>query len=159
MLALPLSAGAAVQFWDVTPTRYAEAYTYLSQKGVVEGYADASGRPNQLLSRSEAVKILVELHPRYRQRALWFSSHMPSIPLFWDVDQSAWYGPYVETAFEAGLITGYPDRSLRPGSVLSAEEGITMLLRSYGMVSASASGDDPWYADAVSTAFQRHILS
>ena len=58
------------------------------------------------VTRAAAVKLLIESNDHLRERAEWYRSHMPSVPLFDDVDQSSWYAPYVETAFEEGIITG-----------------------------------------------------
>ena len=118
-LALSFAGGAAAQtvtFTDVQGTRYADAFSSLAGLGVVNGYSDGTARPYAVISRVEALKIIVELEPELRARAQWFKANMPPIALFPDVDQGAWYAPYVEAAFEAGIVTGYPDHLFRPAA-------------------------------------------
>ncbi len=148
---------------DTQGTRYAQAYESLQGKGAVGN----AGRPYDRITRVEALKVIVSMRPHLQSRAQWFAAHLPPLPLFPDLDQHAWYAPYVEAAFEAGIITGYPDRSFRPTATVRAEEGIVMLQRAFGEDAPSLNtgpegvpfGGKPWYANAVAKAFSRNVVA
>ena len=156
LLLLAPSLSSAQQFADVTNTRYASAFSYLSERGVISGI-NQMGQPDAPLTRAEALKVIVALHPGYASRLQWFVQHMPPIALFTDVDQSSWYAPYLETTYEAGLVTGHADHTFRPSSPIAAEEAIVLLLRSYGV--GTANGGATWYQSYVSMAFTKNLLS
>jgi LPXTG-site transpeptidase (sortase) family protein len=157
LLLQPVSSFAQA-FWDVQGSRYVTAFEYLGSRGVVGGFGDQSGRPYQELTRAEALKVLLSMQPNLKARVQQFASQMPPMPLFWDIDQTAWYAPYVETAFEAQLITGYADKSFRPGSQLSAEEAVVLLMRTYGL-QAPKGATGPWYAADVTKAFALNVIA
>ncbi|MFA6039212.1 MAG: sortase [Candidatus Peribacteraceae bacterium] len=148
---------------DTQGTRYAQAYAALQEKGALGN----TGRPYDRITRVEALKVIVALRPHLKNRAQWFANNLPPLPLFPDLDQHAWYAPYVEAAFEAGIITGYPDRSFRPTATVRAEEGIVMLQRAYGEDTPRLNagpeeapfGGKAWYANAVAKAFSRNVVA
>lgn len=76
--------------------------------------------PSSFITRAAAVYRLIESDPALRARATEFRSHMPPLPLFHDVPQTSALAPYLEVAFEAGIITGNRERLFRPYSLLSA---------------------------------------
>jgi LPXTG-site transpeptidase (sortase) family protein len=81
------------------------------------------------LTRAETVALLVDSQPQLRNRLQWYIKNMPPLPLYLDANPKAWYGPYLETAFEAGIITGNSDRMFRPKSNITAEEAAVLLTR------------------------------
>ena len=131
LVGLATDAFAAGRFLDVIGTDYQTAYTYLAEHDVVHGYSDGSGKPNAPLNRVEALKVILAAEGSASTRIAWYKQNMPPLPLFRDTKQSAWYGPYVEVAFEEGIITGYPDGTLRPGQLLRTEEAVAMLMRAF----------------------------
>ena len=52
------------------------------------------------INKAQAVAVMINANPDTLKRAYWFGSHMPPLPLFRDTDQSQWYSPYLEAAFE-----------------------------------------------------------
>lgn len=150
----------AASFPDTQMTRYRDAYIALSERGVIEGYDNGLGRPSATLNRAEALKVLVLARPELRKRAKWFSRHMPQLSLFADVDQRSWYAPSVETAFEAGIITGYADRTLKPGGTLTVEESVVLLMRAYGEKTGSRPGSqDDWFQPSIESAVRRNLIA
>ncbi len=85
--------------------------------------------PHALVSRAGAVVLLVQSDASAVKRAEWFAHHMPPIALFADTDQSQWYAPYLEVAFEQGLIKGNADATFRPGDALTQEEAAALAVR------------------------------
>tara|TARA_Y100000310_G_scaffold312396_1_gene359662 strand:+ start:257 stop:1486 length:1230 start_codon:yes stop_codon:yes gene_type:complete len=122
----------AAGFPDTRGTDYELAFAYLQEEGIVSGFSDGYGRPNQPLNRVQALKVILEARGAYSDRIADYKKRMPPIPLFSDVDQSQWYGPYLETAFEKGIVTGYPNGTFQPARALSVEEAATMLMRTFG---------------------------
>ncbi|MFH0770214.1 MAG: sortase [Candidatus Peregrinibacteria bacterium] len=163
LCAQTLAFGAS--FPDVQGSSYETAFTYLSGKHVVQGYSDGSGRPFNFLNRAEALKILTSL--KVPARVTFFQSSMPPLPLFYDTEQSAWYAKYIEAAYEAKMITGYADRTFRPGNILTTEEAVTMLLRAYGAGENSQAArlspyiqnrDSQWYTPFVNGAIAKNLI-
>lgn len=82
---------------------------------------------SQSISRAEAVALLLNADPLLLERVRWFASHMPPLSLFSDVDQKQWYAPYLETAFEEGLVEGTTDGLFHPEDTLKEEEAIALV--------------------------------
>lgn len=153
-------AASAAAFSDTANTRYAAAFDHLSQKGIIQGYNDGTARPYFAINRAEALKVMLSMHPEYAQRVEWYKSHMPGISLFVDTQQTAWYAPYLETAYEAGLVTGYPDRTFRPTAYVTAEEAITMMMRTYKLgLNGTSGGGDAWFKASVDEAIRRNLVA
>ncbi|MFH1670513.1 MAG: S-layer homology domain-containing protein [Patescibacteria group bacterium] len=155
----------AASFTDVSGTPYETAFTYLSQKGVISGYATGEGKPNGPLNRAEALKVIVGL--RFAERVEWYKQNLMPMPLFADMDQREWYAPYIEAAFEEDLITGYPDRTFRPGNYLTAEEAVTMVLRAYGVLGSGDGArlseyiqnrDSEWFTPYINAAIEKNLI-
>jgi LPXTG-site transpeptidase (sortase) family protein len=159
---------SAQTFADTEGTRYAVAFSGLRDRGVIQGYQDGTGRPFGPLTRVEALKVLISLDPKLSERALYFQAHLPPLALFLDTDQHAWYAPSIETAFEAGLVRGYPDRTFHPNDLLTTSQAIALLSRVYGDVSANETVEQSvsvqnvpgqWYTAAVNSAIRRNLIS
>jgi len=169
LLTQSVTTAWATSFPDAVGTVYNTAFTYLSEKSVIQGYADGYARPEYPLNRAEALKVILNLDGASQTRVTWYRQHMPQLALFTDVDQSAWYAPYVETAFEKGMVTGYSDGSLRPGQLLRVEEAVTLLMRSIGddkkttgepadlsLYMENRSGE--WFTSAINAAIRRNLI-
>jgi LPXTG-site transpeptidase (sortase) family protein len=114
---------------------------------------------NQPLTRIEAVALLVEADPILKDRLNAFIKHRPPMPLFADIDYAQWQAPYIEAAFEAGLITGNKARLFRPNDLITEEEMISIGARAYAMNHqqmnewlSKQSGD--WFNSAVTASLQ-----
>jgi len=93
----------------------------------------------QPLTRAEAVALLINAHPNGLERVRWFAAHMPPMPLFADTTQTEWYAPYLEAAFESGLIEGNAvDPQFHPDEPLKEEEAISLAIRYKEMTNPSA---------------------
>ncbi|MBI2117552.1 sortase, partial [Candidatus Peregrinibacteria bacterium] len=79
------------------------------------------------ITRAEAVYRVVEYDQRLHERAAWYRSHLPPLPLFHDVPQWDAIAPYLEVAFEEGLIAGNRERLFHPGEALRTEEAQSMI--------------------------------
>jgi LPXTG-site transpeptidase (sortase) family protein len=81
------------------------------------------------ISRAGAVALLLQSDSAGMQRVSWYASHMPPMPLYKDTDQTQWYAPYLETAFEQGLIVGNSTATFRPADALTQEEAAALAAR------------------------------
>jgi hypothetical protein len=96
-------------FTDVPPSdpfyQYVETAAYFE---IVSGYSDGSFRPYNNVTRGQLSKIVVIA-------AGWPLANPPT-PTFIDVPPEHTFYTYIETAFEHGIISGYADRTFRPGN-------------------------------------------
>ena len=157
----------AAGFPDTDQTLYSDAFVYLSEKGILRGYGDGLARPQKFLNRVEAIKVLMITQEKYAQRVLWYQENMPPLPLFSDVQQSQWFAPFVEAAFEAEVVKGYPEGTLRPGQLLTVEEAVVLLSRSFGeagetefaRLSATIQNfPGQWYTSSINAAILRNAV-
>lgn len=167
LLAQATPVAHAASFIDTDGTRYETSFTALKDQGVIRGYSDGRAYPNLPLQRVEALKVISELTEDRSARAAAYRDHMPPMPLFYDTDQTAWYAPYIEVAFEDGLVTGYDDGSFRPAQYLRVEEAITLLMRAYGekgaMDTAELSPDidnqaGQWFTPFINVAISKNLI-
>ena len=158
---------SAASFADVNGTGYENAFAYLSTQDIVHGYPDGTGKPNGPLNRAEALKVIMTSRPEYKERADWFKNHMPPLSLFYDVGLSEWYAPYIEAAFEKRVVTGYDDGTFRPARLVSVEEAITLLMRSFGEVGSTGGVETSayidnhsgqWYTPYINAAIKRNLI-
>lgn len=120
-LASSSSILSSTLFGDVPENHaYYQAISYLKTQGVIQGYDDDTFRPDQAVSRVEALKLLyLGLNKEVVSGA---ALHFP------DTDSNAWYAPYVSTAQRDGAVKGYPDGYFRPGNEVNRVELIKMLI-------------------------------
>ncbi|MBN2087697.1 septal ring lytic transglycosylase RlpA family protein [Candidatus Peregrinibacteria bacterium] len=117
------SASAAVVFSDITSSHpNYEAIMYLQENGIVEGYSDNTFRPEKLVNRAEALKIIL----------LGSNILVPEIAeqeIFPDVMHGSWYAKYVTKAKNLGIVSGDGDTGMfRPGDTVNLAEALKMLL-------------------------------
>ena len=134
----PSAAFAAEQFSDVSPSHVAySAVMYLRDQGVLQGYADNTFRPDALVNRAEALKIIVA---PYANKDLLAAAKTSD---FTDVPDGAWFLPYVEVARKPmGVIDGPPETTaFNPTRNVNKAEFIKMLLVANKIDSATALGE------------------
>lgn len=167
MASLVSRTALAAGFPDTNGTDYGTAFAYLQEEGILNGYSDGFARPDFPLNRVEALKVILKANGQFDSRIAYYEKKTPPIPLFSDVDQQQWYAPYLETAFEYGIVTGYPDGTFRPGKLLSTEEAVTMLMRTFAYQGESAEASlstfienrpNQWYTPSLNAAIDRNLI-
>ncbi len=157
---LPSARAAGSSFSDVSPgSELFDAVEYLKTQGMVSGYSDGTYRPDQLVNRSEAVKLLIAAKGVTDVSQMTKSS-------FSDVPTGAWFLPYVEWAYQKLHIVDGPPKStaFHPSRNVTKAEFIKMLLlsqgadpNSYSEITLPLSSDvtDPkaWYYPTMRLAF------
>lgn len=133
----------------------AEAINFLQSEGIVEGYPDGTFGPDLNIVRAEMVKIVVE------SSGFELSDDEECFP---DLEKGSWYAKYVCTAFEKGIVEGYPDGTFQPGRNISRVEAIKIFLEAEGLSLMESEKSYPdndvsqWYAGYVTTAFELNYL-
>lgn len=109
-------------FPDADPSAwYASYLTAAHRQGLIIGYLDGLFRPGQLVSRAEALKILL------------LSSGLSlcdvgQAAVFADTPASAWYSRYIQYAFQRGIISGRAPGVFAPDSPITWGEAFKMVV-------------------------------
>jgi len=98
---------------------------YLATLGVIGGYPDGTFKPDKSISRAELTTLLV--------KAKGISSTETVDTMFGDVTKKHWASFYVRNGADMGWITGYPDKTFKPGKTLTRAEGVTIISRFAGL--------------------------
>ncbi|MBA4336241.1 hypothetical protein C0416_00520 [bacterium] len=98
---------------------YSTSISFLESYGVIKGYEDGTYRPDSLINRAEFLKIALEATKVELDNA--------TSTGFTDVDESAWYAPYLRKAKSEGWIQGYPDGTFKPNQEINKVEALKML--------------------------------
>lgn len=136
------------------------AVKYLVDEGVVKGYADGTFKPEKLVNRAEALKIILESG---KVQATQEVAEMP----FKDINPSDWFVKYLVKAKELGIVGGNADGTFAPGRNVARSEFLKMLLMSHNFnkekwMGKQIFGDvplDSWFAPYMNYAGQAGIVS
>lgn len=112
---------AEISFADVSNHWAKTAIANAVATGIATGYPDGSFKPEQLITRGEFTKLLVEgLGLASSSKALEFSD-AAAIP--------QWAQTYVQAAVDAEIITGYQDGSFRADGNITRTEMAVMITK------------------------------
>lgn len=124
-LSIFLFMGSVSAFDDVSENDVNfEAINYLEDLGVVSGYPDGSFGPDRTLNRAELTKIVVEGGG---------FEIVEDENCFPDLEEGSWYAKYVCTAFENGIVEGYPDGRFDPARFINRAESLKIILEAEGL--------------------------
>jgi hypothetical protein len=149
----------AVTFSDVNPTDY--FYTpvqYLACHGAISGYGDGTFRPYNFTTRGQLAKIIVG--------AEGWTIDTTGGPHFNDVPADNPFYPFIETAFNHGVISGYADGDFRWGANVTRGQLSKIIVTAARWAIDTTGGphfsdvpaDNPFYP-FIETAFNHHIIS
>jgi plastocyanin len=154
-------AQAATGFSDVPSTNVNyKAIMDLKAKGVISGYPDGTFKPDQVVNRVEALKIMLGA-----ANVSVVSSSKKAV--FSDTDSSQWYAPYLNKAVELKIVAGYPDGTFKPTQTVNLVENLKILILALGVdvskldVPANPYADAPkdqWYAQYLQYAKNAHLI-
>ena len=146
------------------------AIKYLSEKGIIHGYSDGTFKPNNLINRAEALKIILEgnklINDQYIEENSIGGINFADNPLtFTDVYKSTWYYPYIKKAVERGIVNGYPDGTFKPSNTINRAESFKIIMESDGITLPEVTEDpfadvkkDQWFAKYILEAKIREII-
>lgn len=120
-------------------TEFYTAVSYLVEKGTVQGYPDGTFKPDNTVSRVEALKFI-------------FSGLDKSISTglsarFSDTASGQWYSDYLATASSLGVVQGYPDGSFKPTQGVNRVEFLKMIFSTDTDISIDPIVEEDPYAD------------
>ncbi len=99
----------------------AVAINTLVDQEILQGYEDGSFKPDQEVTRAEAVKIvLLGMGVEIDEESI-------SGVIFSDVDESDWFYDYVSTAVNLGIVKGYDDGTFLPHQTVNRAEAVKIL--------------------------------
>ena len=120
---------------------YKTAIDYITQKGIVKGYADGTYKPNVKINRAEFTKIIVEAK-------LAAEPDKPTSDCFPDVTKDQWFASYVCYAKEKGFIGGYPDGKFKPADNINLVEASKILVNVLNIPTNEPKGSE-WYSEFI----------
>ena len=143
--------GDAGEFSDVSSSHpYIAAIRWGKESGVLSGYPDGTFQPDRTVNRAEFLKIVLA--------ADGIDVASASDPTgFRDVNESAWYAPYIRYAKRQGIVQGYPDESFKPEQAVNFAEALKMAYVALA-ISGDASASGAWYEPYLSHARSNGVL-
>ena len=107
----------------------------MSENGVIEGYSDGTYKPNADVNRVEALKIifatLSNVFDIYDIDST--DTTISSSMNFSDVLDGQWYIPYLEAAYQEGIVEGYDDGTFKPANTVNKVEILKMIIEAFGL--------------------------
>lgn len=106
------SDAATTSFKDLKSTSdHYQTVLDLAAKGIIQGYADGTFKPDNTVTRGQAAKIIA--------LAIGLETKDVKNPGFKDIKtDNQYYGP-IAALVQAGIITGFEDNTYRPGDTLT----------------------------------------
>lgn len=116
---------SAAGFPDVSDTnRFHKEIQFLLDEGVITGFSDGLFHPKEGVTRGQAAIMI--------GKALGYSGEARDTQ-FKDVDASIISSGYIAEMVEAGIISGYPDDTFRPGKTVTRAEMALFIYRAFDM--------------------------
>jgi hypothetical protein len=123
MILSSFSFAFAAKFEDVEGD-YEEAIDTLVALGVISGYEDGTFRPENIVTRAEMAKLIVEI--------LGYGDLVSGAKSNFADTQGHWADAWIALASGKGLVLGDGDGNFRPNDPVSYDEAITMIVRALG---------------------------
>ncbi|NLY20322.1 MAG: Cna B-type domain-containing protein [Tissierellia bacterium] len=107
--------GIETDYSDVNATDwYAKHISYVSDKGLMEGYENGTFRPEEKITRAEYATVVA----RFQK--------LEQVETSFEDSKDHWASGYIGVVYNKGWITGYPDGTFKPTANISREEVATM---------------------------------
>lgn len=145
-------------YYDVQADyKYANSINNISEQGIVHGYTDGTYRPNQILSRAELLKIVLEAFEKDKVPDYYIEN------CFTDVPSSEWHAKYICFAKEKGYINGYLDGTFKPNQSVNLAEALKMIMevnkvQAYENFKLDNPEIEPWYFGIIALAKQANFI-
>jgi hypothetical protein len=153
-----------ITFSDVHPDDYFyQAVLWLFCRpggggGVISGYSDGTFRPFNNTTRGQLSKIIVLVQG--------WPINTTGGPHFTDVPTTGPFYTYIETAFNRGVISGYADRTFRPGNNVTRAQLSKIIVQAMGWTVDTGGGPhfsdvpptDPFYG-YIETVYNRGVVA
>jgi len=148
----------AASFPDVKPNdENYDAIVYLKDNGIINGYENGNFGPYDMVNRAAAVKMIME--------AFKLNKNENYESIFSDVKKSDWFMPYVMGARNYGFVSGYGDKTFKPGQYVTLSEALKMIISAkeikmpdYDSPIATDVSKDDWFFQYASYAKNNNIV-
>lgn len=135
-----------------------KAVSFLRKHGVLGGYPDGTFKPENVVSRVEALKFILG----GANSRLITDAELP----FKDTKVSEWYSDYVATGYSKNIVAGYKDSTFKPTNTVNRAEFLKMLISAMEVkINPIVTRDlykdvskDAWYAPYVRYAKETNIM-
>lgn len=118
--ALNLPVQSSKSYKDVTANHWAKDYiSAVTSAGLFEGYTDGTFGPDKNLSRAEMSKVLNKAFKLKGTKKINFT----------DVKSNHWAYPYIQTLYNNGITTGFPNNTFQPNQHIKRSEFSAFLAR------------------------------
>lgn len=140
-LVLVVALNAQAKFYDVDVTHpYFHSIEVLQSEGVVEGHIVNEHRmffPLSKINRAEALKLIL------------LSTEIEVVEsngqIFPDVEAGQWFADFVNTAYQLGVVEGFPDGNFYPAITVRRAEFIKMLFEALKLPVPEKTEDEMWF--------------
>jgi len=158
--AIKLNVVRLKAFKDVAADYWAkESVEYLATIGIISGFPDNTFKPEKAVNRAEMCALLV------KSSGTPANLLTPEAQKFTDVSNKHWAASFIKTAAQLKLVTGYPDKSFKPGKDINRAEGVSIIARFDNLLPArvieAPFADLPgrhWAAESVTAAKEGGLL-
>jgi hypothetical protein len=109
-------------FKDLTAGYWAKLpIEYLATLGIIAGFPDETFKPEKSVSRAEMCSLLVKAAEK--------ELVAKTTKMFKDVPAKHWAAKLIETAAQEQYVTGYPNKTFKPGNAITRAEGVSIIVR------------------------------
>lgn len=119
-----MSTAFAATFSDLEDNSYEKAIETLTALGVVTGYEDGTYRPENVVTRAEMAKLMVEL--------LGYGDLVSGSKSNFSDTQGHWADQWIALAAGNGIVIGTGNGQFSPEKTVTYDEVLTMLVRGLG---------------------------
>ncbi len=121
-------------FTDVDSEHWAYKYIYyIADQNIVEGYPLGDYQPDEEVTRDQMAVYVARAMVAPTTSVL--ADYEPADPRnFPDVNSQHWAYLYVEYCVEHGIVSGYPDGTYRPATVVTREQMAVYVARAFGLL-------------------------
>ena len=107
----------------------------LAARNVIAGFPDGTFRPEQPVTRAQFAAMI--------QKAFTQTQSVRQLPPggFTDVPANYWAAPAIQSAYETGFLSGYPNNTFLPNQGIAKVEAITSLTSGLGLTASGSATD------------------
>ncbi|MBA4336394.1 hypothetical protein C0416_01285 [bacterium] len=153
--------GDPLYFKDVShATKYSDQITRLAHLGIITGQGDSlEYKPLAVVNRAEILKMALNSFANDSSRYAFEETRAEDyVNPFKDVDDTAWYFPYVQTAVDSGFVKGYPDGTFKPAQVVNRAEALKIALKCAKVSIRDSEPGEKWYEPYTEWAFDNKVF-
>ncbi|KYC36007.1 hypothetical protein WA1_40385 [Scytonema hofmannii PCC 7110] len=121
----PSGGGIATTFRDVSAGYWAKTYIEaLAAKNIIAGFPDGSFKPNEPVTRAQFAAIISKAFAPSAKR---------EISSFNDVSRNFWAYQVIQSAYQGGFVSGYPDKTFKPEQQIPRVQALVSLANGLGL--------------------------